>query len=94
VYNQLLVIREEPKLAMYTCKDIVQGEQLYWDYGIRERDLPWTYHKIVSLTEQKILSQLEIVSHLSPLLYYVILLLIMFIFITITMTNVIDSYHA
>ena len=47
VYRQLLDVGpdKQPMLAMFACKPIHKGDQLFWDYEIREPDIPWTYYR-------------------------------------------------
>lgn len=48
VYNKLLDVgKDKPMLAMFACKDIPKGTQLFWDYGIREPGIEWSWYKRV-----------------------------------------------
>ena len=47
LYKEIVQVGKDkqPMIAMYSCKSISKGEQLFWDYGIRDRDIPWTFYK-------------------------------------------------
>ena len=39
---------EQPRLGMVAARHIAPGTQLYWDYGVRDKDIPWLQEKLVS----------------------------------------------
>ena len=41
MFMKKLVINDDPRLALFTLRDINRGEELVYDYGDRRQDSPW-----------------------------------------------------
>ena len=41
---------ELPRVALYCAKAIVPGDELYWDYGIKNNETPWASYRMRTKT--------------------------------------------
>ena len=41
---------ELPRVALYCAKAIVPGDELYWDYGIKNSETPWASYRMRTQT--------------------------------------------